>query len=258
MVVRVRRVSVHAITVVAVSTAAVVAVAAGLAGSPQQATVATAEAPAGSTLIPQPVRSVAAAVEEAARSVRTDSRSKERVALAATKATKAAAVERQLVLTAQGKSIASRQSVIVRQRAELRRQRAAAEAKRKKAIAKRGYLPGTTNPREIAKQILKNKYGYGPEQYSCFNNIIMRESMWRHQRHNAELGRVRHPAGAARQQDGDDRAGLADQPGHPDHLGHRVHEGPLRQPLRCVGVQELPRLVLKLYVVFAPLADVDP
>jgi Transglycosylase SLT domain len=49
----------------------------------------------------------------------------------------------------------------------------------KRALANRGYAPGTTDPREIARQILKNKYGYGSGQFDCFNNIIMRESMWR-------------------------------------------------------------------------------
>jgi hypothetical protein len=57
--------------------------------------------------------------------------------------------------------------------------RAAKEAaERKRAIANRGYLPGTTDPREIARQILKNKYGYGDSDFDCFNNIIIRESMW--------------------------------------------------------------------------------
>ena len=57
--------------------------------------------------------------------------------------------------------------------------RAAAEAaERKRALANRGYLPGTTDPREIARQILKNKFGYGESDFSCFNNIIIRESMW--------------------------------------------------------------------------------
>jgi hypothetical protein len=57
--------------------------------------------------------------------------------------------------------------------------KAAAEAaERKRALANRGYLPGTTEPREIARQILKNKYGYGEDDFACFNNIIMRESMW--------------------------------------------------------------------------------
>jgi hypothetical protein len=57
--------------------------------------------------------------------------------------------------------------------------KAAAEAaERERALANRGYLPGTTDPREIARQILKNKYGYGESDFDCFNNIIIRESMW--------------------------------------------------------------------------------
>ena len=58
--------------------------------------------------------------------------------------------------------------------------RAAAEkAALRRALANRGYQPGTTDPREIARQILKNKFGYGENQFDCFNNIIIRESMWR-------------------------------------------------------------------------------
>src|SRR5829696_8556790 len=65
-----------------------------------------------------------------------------------------------------------------RARAAAAKAKAEREAARRRALENRGYLPGTTNPREIARQILRNKYGYGEEQYSCFNNIIMRESMW--------------------------------------------------------------------------------
>jgi hypothetical protein len=46
-------------------------------------------------------------------------------------------------------------------------------------LANRGYEPGVTDPREIARQIMKNKYGYDDSDYSCFNNIIIRESMWK-------------------------------------------------------------------------------
>lgn len=57
--------------------------------------------------------------------------------------------------------------------------RAAREAaERARALANRGYLPGTTDPREIARQILRNKFGYGDSDFDCFNNIIIRESMW--------------------------------------------------------------------------------
>ena len=51
--------------------------------------------------------------------------------------------------------------------------------------------------RDIARQILRNKYGYGDEQYSCFNNIIIREHV-EHIRHQSELRCVRDSAGPAR------------------------------------------------------------
>ncbi|WP_375430385.1 transglycosylase SLT domain-containing protein [uncultured Friedmanniella sp.] len=54
----------------------------------------------------------------------------------------------------------------------------AAQAAADAAIAARGYEDGVTEPREMARQILKNKFGYGDDQYSCFNNIIIRESNW--------------------------------------------------------------------------------
>ena len=53
-----------------------------------------------------------------------------------------------------------------------------AEAARERAIRNSGYLPGVTDPREMARQILKNKYELGEDHYTCFNNIIMRESKW--------------------------------------------------------------------------------
>ncbi|MGV8908792.1 MAG: hypothetical protein ACOH1Y_07400 [Propionicimonas sp.] len=41
-----------------------------------------------------------------------------------------------------------------------------------------GYEPAVTEPREIARQIMVNKYGWGDAQFSCYNDIIMRESKW--------------------------------------------------------------------------------
>ncbi len=41
-----------------------------------------------------------------------------------------------------------------------------------------GYDPVITEPREIARQIMLNKYGWGEEQFTCYDNIIMRESRW--------------------------------------------------------------------------------
>ncbi len=45
-------------------------------------------------------------------------------------------------------------------------------------VKAQGYDLGATNPREIAQQILQNKVGYGADQFSCFDNIIIRESNW--------------------------------------------------------------------------------
>jgi hypothetical protein len=74
----------------------------------------------------------------------------------------------------------AKKKALAKQKAEAEKKRKAA-AKRKAAkarIKKLGYEPGTTDPRDIAKQILKNRYDYGSEQYQSFNNIIVRESNW--------------------------------------------------------------------------------
>ena len=45
-------------------------------------------------------------------------------------------------------------------------------------MPQQGYAAGVTDPREIARQLLKNRYSYGSDQYACFDYIIMRESQW--------------------------------------------------------------------------------
>ena len=55
---------------------------------------------------------------------------------------------------------------------------AAAEQARLERVQAQGYEPGTTDPREMARQILQNKFGYGAEEFSCFNDVIIRESGW--------------------------------------------------------------------------------
>ncbi len=106
-------------------------------------------------------------------------RDAKRAQLAASKA----AAKRAKTLDEQRESIAAEQKRIkdeaaVAAKAEAK-QKAEEEAARKRAMANRGYEPGVTDPREIARQIMKNKYGYDADEYSCFNNIIIRESMWR-------------------------------------------------------------------------------
>ena len=45
-------------------------------------------------------------------------------------------------------------------------------------VAELGYDPVITEPREIARQIMQNKYGWGAAEYRCYDAIIMRESRW--------------------------------------------------------------------------------
>ncbi len=78
---------------------------------------------------------------------------------------------RQVALTAQSKQIKARSKAIL---ARIAREKAALERR----IRELGYEPGTTDPREIARQMMKNKYGWGESQFQCYDNIIMRESRW--------------------------------------------------------------------------------
>jgi hypothetical protein len=97
-----------------------------------------------------------------------------RVTLAAAKQ----AAKRANSLGKQTKAIAAQQAKIKAQRAAAAKKAAEERAARARALANRGYQPGVTDPREIARQILKNKFGYGSSQFDCFDNIIMRESKW--------------------------------------------------------------------------------
>lgn len=67
------------------------------------------------------------------------------------------------------------------QRADAQDAIAAAQAAAEESArftATHGYAQGTTDPKEIARQIAASKYGWGDDQFTCYNNIIMRESMW--------------------------------------------------------------------------------
>lgn len=52
------------------------------------------------------------------------------------------------------------------------------EALHELRVKELGYEPGTKDPREIARQMMANKYQWGDDQFQCYNNIIMRESKW--------------------------------------------------------------------------------
>jgi Transglycosylase SLT domain len=89
------------------------------------------------------------------------------------------AAKRAESLGKQTKAIAAQHAKIKAEIAAAAKKAAEEKAARARALANRGYEPGVTDPKEIARQILKNKFGYGSNQFDCFNNIIMRESMWK-------------------------------------------------------------------------------
>ena len=88
------------------------------------------------------------------------------------------AAKRANSLGKQTKAIAAKRAKIKAKLAAAAKKAAEERAARARALANRGYQPGVSDPKEMARQILKNKFGYGSNQFECFNNIIMRESKW--------------------------------------------------------------------------------
>ena len=78
--------------------------------------------------------------------------------------------------------------------------------------------------RAVAARLLVADKGWSSEQFSCLDRLWTKESNWRWNADNP-LERVRHPAGAARLEDGLVRRRLEDQPGHPDQVGPELHRG---------------------------------
>jgi hypothetical protein len=190
----VRRLVRHAFAGVGFAAAVTAAAVAGL-GSPAVESTAvavpavSASAPAG-TPTAQP--SVEDAAERAAREAE-ETRSATRARLVAASSQ---AGQRAAALELQSRDIAAQRSKIksnqkakaaAADKRQAEAKAAAAQAKAEalaaaeaaaQAVNEQGYEPGTNDPREIARQILKNKFSYGDDQYSCFNNIIIRESNW--------------------------------------------------------------------------------
>jgi len=148
--------------------------------------VAGLGSPSGETsaiAVPAPVSAISApapaagadllAAERAAAKARAN-RAVARAQLVAAKQ----ATKRAKSLGLETKAIAEQQAKIKAELAAAAKKAADEKAALERAIKNRGYQPGVTDPKEIARQILKNKYGYGSGQFDCFNNIIMRESKW--------------------------------------------------------------------------------
>ena len=181
-----RRLAQHAIVGVGFS-AFVATTAVAVLSSPGEQTSAIA-VPAPTVAISAPAPASAAdqlAAERAAAKARAN-REAARVKLAAAKQ----AAKRAKSLGKQTKAIAAQQAKIKAELAAAAKKAAEEKAARARALANRGYQPGVTDPKEMARQILKNKFGYGSSQFDCFNNIIMRESKWEVNATNPSSGRT--------------------------------------------------------------------
>jgi hypothetical protein len=170
----VRRLAQHAIVGVGFSAFVATAAVAGL-SSPGEQTAAIA-VPAPAVAISTPVNAAAAdeaGAQRAAAKVR-DNREAARANLVAAKQ----AAKRAKSLGLETKAIAAQQAKIKAEIAAAAKRAAEEKAARERALRNRGYEPGVTDPRESARQILKNKFDYASSQFDCFDNIIMRESKW--------------------------------------------------------------------------------
>jgi hypothetical protein len=153
----------------------VTAAVAGLSSPGEQSSAVAVPAPIVAILTPlSPAADDQLAAERAAAKIRAN-RDVARAKLIAAKQ----AAKRARSLGKETKAIAAQQAKIKAELAAAAKKLAEEKAARERALKNRGYLPGTTDPKAIARQILNNKYGYGSNQFDCFNNIIMRESKWR-------------------------------------------------------------------------------
>lgn len=85
---------------------------------------------------------------------------------------------------ARAKSMAAEQA-----KAEAAKAKAeAAEKQRLASVTAKGYEDGVTDPRQMAQQILKNKFDYGDDQFACFDWIISHESNWNVHAQNPSSG----------------------------------------------------------------------
>jgi hypothetical protein len=170
----VRRLAQHAIVGVGFSAFVATTAFAGL-SSPGQQTSAIAVPAAAVNAAPERASAADQLAAERAAAIARANREATRAKVVAAKQ----AAKRAKSLGKQTKAIVAQQAKIKAALAAAARKAAEEKAARARALANRGYQPGVTDPREMARQILKNKFNYGSNQFECFDNIIMRESKWR-------------------------------------------------------------------------------
>ena len=169
-----RRLAQHAIVGVGFSAFVATSAVAGLSSPAEQTSAVAVPAPIVEISAP----AAASAVDDlAADRALANTRANRELTRAQVVAAKQAA-KRAESLGKQTKAIAAQHAKIKAEIAAAAKKAAEEKAARARALANRGYEPGVTDPKEIARQILKNKFGYGSSQFNCFNNIIMRESKW--------------------------------------------------------------------------------
>lgn len=168
-----RRLAQHAIVGVGFAAFVATSAVAGL-SSPGGHTAAIA-VPAPTVAISAPASAEDELAAERAAANARDNRDAARAQLVAAKH----AAKRAKSLGLESKAIAAREAKIKAALAAAAKKAAEEKAARERALRNRGYEPGVTDPREIARQILENKFGYGSSQFDCFDNIIVRESRWR-------------------------------------------------------------------------------
>jgi phage protein D len=174
----VRRLAQHAIVGVGFSAFVATAAVAGLSSPGEQTAAIAVPAPIVALSTSSSASEVTAADDRAAERAAAKTRDNREAARAQLIAGKHAA-KRAKSLGLETKAIAAQQAKIKAEIAAAAKRAAEEKAARERALRNRGYEPGVTDPKEIARQILNNKFGYGSSQFDCFNNIIMRESMWR-------------------------------------------------------------------------------
>jgi hypothetical protein len=170
----VRRLAQHAIVGVGFSAFVATSAVAGLSSPAEQTSAIAVPAPIVEISAPA---AASAGDELAAERALAKARANRELSRAQVIAAKQAA-KRAKSLGKQSKAIAAEHAKIKAEIAAAAKKAAEEKAARARALANRGYEPGVTDPREIARQILNNKFGYGSNQFDCFDNIIMRESKW--------------------------------------------------------------------------------
>jgi hypothetical protein len=92
---------------------------------------------------------------------------------------RSALAQRDRALQQQHRASSRRSQAIQQRRVAAAAAKKRAEAERVRRIRALGYEPGTTNPRDIARQIMARKYGWDAGQFRCYDKLVVSESNWR-------------------------------------------------------------------------------